>query len=98
MGWTHYLLPIFFLGLIIWTHYILFVGDEREMMDWSKTEEFLKKWERMCDSSQCTCKQCYLYETVLNLCPKDLDYDFLCNAPDKSCLDCKIDYWLSEAK
>lgn len=31
MGWTHYLLPIFFLGLIIWTHYILFVGDEREM-------------------------------------------------------------------
>lgn len=35
---------------------------------------------------------------VLNLCPKDLDCDFLCNAPCKSCFDCKIDYWLSEVE
>lgn len=64
MGWTQYLLPIFFLGLIIWTHYILFVGDEREMVDCSKTEVFLKEWNRMCDFSQDTCQQCYLYEMV----------------------------------
>nr|DAM92647.1 MAG TPA: Protein of unknown function (DUF551) [Caudoviricetes sp.] len=35
MGWTQYLLPIVFLGLIVWTHYILFIGDEREMVDYS---------------------------------------------------------------
>ena len=48
MGWTQYLLPIFFLGLIIWTHYILFVGDEREMVDCSKTEVFFEELDRMC--------------------------------------------------
>ena len=35
MGWTQYLLPIVFLGLIGGTHYILFVGDDREMVDYS---------------------------------------------------------------
>lgn len=35
---------------------------------------------------------------VLNLCPKDLDCEFSCNAPYKSCLNCKIEYWLSETE
>lgn len=153
MWWAQYLLPIVFLGLIVWTHYILFVGDEREMADCSKTDVFLEELDRMCKSK--TCSECklsiynnysgemgcdeymrnYWYDAikavqkwsdehpiktrqseflkmfpntilfapfsnvkVLNLCPKDLDCDFLCNAPDKSCLDCKIDYWLSEAE
>nr|DAP20947.1 MAG TPA: hypothetical protein [Caudoviricetes sp.] len=34
------------------------------MADCSKTEVFLKEWNRMCDSSQDTCQQCYLYEMV----------------------------------
>lgn len=34
------------------------------MIDCSKTEEFLKEWKRMCDSSHCTCQLCYLYEMV----------------------------------
>lgn len=29
VGWTQYLLPIVFLGLIVWAHYILFIGDDR---------------------------------------------------------------------
>lgn len=32
------------------------------MVDCSKTEEFLKEWKRMCDSSHCTCSQCCLYK------------------------------------
>lgn len=48
MWWTQYLLPIFFLGLIVWTHYILFVGDEREMVDCSKIEVFFEELDRMC--------------------------------------------------
>lgn len=33
-----------------------------KMVDCSKTEEFLKEWKRMCDSSHCTCQMCYLYK------------------------------------
>lgn len=32
------------------------------MIDCSKTENFLKEWERMCDSSHCTCQMCCLYK------------------------------------
>ena len=34
------------------------------MADCSKTAEFLEEWKRMCDSLQCTCLQCCLYEMV----------------------------------
>lgn len=62
MWWTQYLLPIFFLGLIIWTHYILFIGDVREMVDCNKTEVFLKEWKRMCDVYSGIHQQCPLYK------------------------------------
>lgn len=48
--WTQYLLPIFFLGLIVWTHYILFAGDEREMVDCSDFKTFAEEKNRMCQS------------------------------------------------
>lgn len=64
MQWTQYLLPIVFLGLIVWVHYILYIGDEREMADCSKIEVFLKEWKRMCDSLQRTCQRCHLCEMV----------------------------------
>lgn len=50
VGWTQYLLPIVFLGLIVWAHYILFIGDEREMADCSKTKVFFKELDRMCET------------------------------------------------
>ena len=58
VGWTQYLLPIVFLGLIVWAHYILFIGDEREMADCSKTDVFLEELDRMCKSK--TCSECKL--------------------------------------
>lgn len=58
----------------------------------TRQSEFLKMFPNTILFAQFTNR------TVLNLCPKDLDYDFLCNTSDKSCLDCKIDYWLSEVE
>lgn len=45
-----YLLPIVFLGLIVWVHYILYIGDERKMVDCSDFKTFIKEQNRMCQS------------------------------------------------
>lgn len=35
---------------------------------------------------------------ALNLCPKDLDSTFQCIAPNRSCLNCKCEYWMAEVE
>lgn len=76
MGWMQYLLPIAFLGLIVWAHYMLFIGDDRKMADCSDLKVFVEEFKRMCKGT--ACKDCEIQKNAGNKFHVCLDYVSTC--------------------
>ena len=76
-----YLLPIVFLGLIVWVHYILYIGDERKMADCSGFKVFKEEMNRMCQSLEaqtlCPLKQgwvSWFCDECEGMCFQEIDF------------------------